>query len=115
IPLVLADVTVSYLAVTGPLGSLWALLATGAQWVLVTNGLFHLVATVRFREYSPGVITGTLLFLPAGAYVVVRTIAGHLLSLSQLVVALGLGTLFGALVIASLWLDMDVDWRLRRI
>jgi len=46
-------------------GSLEGLL--GAAWVgflMLANGLFHLIATVADGSYCPGVITGTLLYLP---------------------------------------------------
>lgn len=36
--------------------------------LLATNGLFHLRAVVRTRSYSPGVVTGTLLYIPLGIY-----------------------------------------------
>jgi hypothetical protein len=40
-----------------------------AFWMVVVaiaaiNGVFHLVATLRTRTYSPGVVTGALLYLP---------------------------------------------------
>jgi hypothetical protein len=114
IPLIASVVTTSLLASTSPPGTVWPLLATAGQWVLFTNGLFHLVTTILFREYSPGVVTGTLLFFPATAYVLDRTVRGDLLTPAQIGLALALGTLAGALVIASLWLRMDLDWRLRR-
>jgi hypothetical protein len=40
----------------------WLALLMGA------NGLFHLVATVVHARYSPGVVTGTLLYLPYFAW-----------------------------------------------
>jgi len=36
-------------------------------WVgvlMLANAIFHLVATIALRRYSPGVVTGTLLCLP---------------------------------------------------
>jgi hypothetical protein len=39
----------------------------GAAWVgflMLANGLFHVVATVAHHRYCPGVVTGTLLYLP---------------------------------------------------
>ena len=114
IPLIGADLAISFFASTGPAGSIAAFLATGAQWVLVTNGLFHLTTTFLFREYSPGVVTGTFLFFPASAYFFLRTWREGLLDPSQLAWAIALGTLAGAAVIASLWLHMDLDWRLQR-
>jgi hypothetical protein len=47
-----------------------------AVWLVVasiaaTNGLFHLWATIRARRYSPGVITGCLVYLPLAVFGVV--------------------------------------------
>jgi hypothetical protein len=39
----------------------------GVAWVgflMLANGLFHLVGTVVHWRYSPGVVTGTLVYLP---------------------------------------------------
>jgi hypothetical protein len=39
----------------------------GAAWVgfvMLANGLFHIVATVALGRYCPGVVTGVLLYLP---------------------------------------------------
>src|SRR6185436_13125868 len=35
--------------------------------LLAGNGVFHLYATARTRRYSPGVITGALLYIPLAA------------------------------------------------
>jgi len=114
IPLVASIVTISFLASRGPVGSTAAFLATGAQCVLVTNALFHIATTVLFREYSPGVVTAAVLFLPSSAYLFQRTLREDLLDARAFAWAAGIGTVMGALVIASLWLHMDLDWRLRR-
>lgn len=40
-----------------------------ASWVgllMLANGLFHLVGTIAQARYCPGVVTGTLLYLPYG-------------------------------------------------
>src|SRR5215216_3637028 len=57
IPLIAGIIAVSALAESRP-GTIWPLLATAGQCTLATNGLFHLVTTFLFREYSPGVIGG---------------------------------------------------------
>ena len=36
--------------------------------VLASNGLFHVIGAVRTRRYSPGMVTGALLYLPLCAY-----------------------------------------------
>ena len=47
------------------------------KWVVVAciaaiNGLFHVVAAVRGRKYSPGVITGALLYVPLAVIGIIR-------------------------------------------
>ncbi len=112
--LVAAAVTVSALATSGPAGGPFALLAIAGQWLMCSNALFHLATSALFREYSPGVVTGTTLFLPGTAFVTVVTLREQLLSVPQLALAIALGFAGGGLVIASLWLDMNYDWRLHR-
>ncbi|HET7434606.1 MAG TPA: HXXEE domain-containing protein [Thermoanaerobaculia bacterium] len=36
--------------------------------MLAQNGVFHLIATLRARRYSPGVVTGVVAYLPLAAY-----------------------------------------------
>ena len=36
--------------------------------LLAGNGVFHIFATMKMRRYSPGVVTGTLLYIPMGIY-----------------------------------------------
>jgi hypothetical protein len=65
--IVIINIIFVALAVTPPL--LGPSPRAWATWVVLVgiagiNGLFHLVATVRGRQYSPGVITGALLYVP---------------------------------------------------
>src|SRR3954470_5839823 len=39
---------------------MWLVVAS----VAAANGIFHLLATIRWKKYSPGLITGILLYLP---------------------------------------------------
>lgn len=114
VPLVATLAIVCALADRAAPRTVWPILATAAQWVLATNAVFHLATTVRFRERSPGVVTGTLLFLPATVAMFAWTAEGELLTADQVALAIALGTITGAAVIRSLWLRMDFDWRLRR-
>jgi hypothetical protein len=93
--------------------TLWPLLATSFQWVVATNAIFHIATTLLFREYSPGLFTGTALFPPATAYMFNRTLSEELLTPLQVASVLGLGTVVGGAAVASLWLSMDLDWKLR--
>ena len=47
-----------------------------AGYLVLVNGLVHLVAWVALRRYNPGLVTGVLLFLPLGVAIVVTTPAG---------------------------------------
>jgi hypothetical protein len=114
IPLVAVALWASICATQAPVRTTWPLLATSIQWVLATNALFHIATTFIFQEYSPGVITAVTLFLPGTVYVFVRTFREGLLTVPQVTLAVAVGTTVGLAAVASLWLHMDLDWRLRR-
>ncbi len=97
----------------GPRSS-WAVLVLAVQWILATNALFHVATTLVFREYSPGVMTGTFLVLPSTAYLYYRVSSLELVTTTQLASAIALGTVLSATAIASLWWRADFDWRFRR-
>jgi hypothetical protein len=114
IPLVAALYLLGLGASSARSGSAWWLLLTAAVCTLASNALFHLVATVAFREYSPGLVSGLLLLGPLAAWWCPLMYEGGVLDGADLAVAAGLGVATGGLVVASLWLPMDLDWRLRR-
>ena len=80
-----------------------------AYWVVAAliagaNGIFHLAATVRWRQYSPGVVTGTLFYIPLAVLGTTELIRRGLVSPL---------TVFQAIVVAagySVW----SSWRHRR-
>jgi hypothetical protein len=43
----------------------------GAIWVLA-NTFIHISATVLSGEYSPGVVTATILYIPVGLYFLIK-------------------------------------------
>jgi hypothetical protein len=95
------------LALVPPL--LGATRAGFAYWVVVAaiaaaNGLFHIWATLRTRGYSPGVVTGVLLYLP------LAVVGLEQLTQRQLVSG---PTALQALVIAALY-SLWSNWRHRR-
>ena len=94
--------------------SLGRVFGTALMITLALNGVFHVVTTFLFREYSPGVVTGTLLFFPATGYVLVQTVQESLLMTWQLGTAVLIGALVQVAVIASLYLRMDISWSLQR-
>jgi hypothetical protein len=40
---------------------------SAAMWILA-NAFLHISCTILGREYSPGVVTATALYIPGGAY-----------------------------------------------
>ena len=50
------------------------LLAAWVGFLFIANGLLHLVGTIAHERYSPGVVTGTLLYLPYGALLLQRIV-----------------------------------------
>ena len=90
------------------------ILGTALMITLAFNGGFHIVTTLLFREYSPGVVTGTLLFLPAAGYLLFITFHDSVLTTAQIGSAIAIGTAVQAAVIASLYLHLDINWRFQR-
>ena len=64
VPLFILAFVSSYFAAKKNGSVFWRVLTTAWQVQFVVNGLFHVITTIVFKEYSPGVITGLLLFLP---------------------------------------------------
>lgn len=114
IALVVIGATVCAAAQSGQPQS-WAVVSAAALMLtLAVNACFHVVTTVLFREYSPGVVTGVLLFFPATAVLLRYVLREALLTPAQVLVSFAIGAAVQALVIASLYLKMDIDWRFRR-
>lgn len=91
-----------------------SLLGTAFMWTLVLNAVFHVVTTLHFREYSPGVVTGVFLFFPAAIYIFYVTVQKQLLTPLQIAIAMCIATLVQVAVVGSLYLHIDIDWRLRK-
>jgi hypothetical protein len=88
----------------------WIILAFATQWGLQTNAVFHLVTWRLFKEYSPGLVTALILFVPATAWQVLTLE----IDLSDFATAVALGSLAGGAAISSLWFNADIGWNLRR-
>ena len=59
-----------YLYYRNPVKYLWVGMS-GAMWVLA-NAFLHVSATILGHEYSPGVVTATVLYIPGGLYFLVQ-------------------------------------------
>lgn len=71
----LAIFTVGAIAAVSLPGAAW--LAVSVATLLGVNGVAHLVGSLLFGSYSPGAVTGLLLFVPLSA-VVLRSLARQL-------------------------------------
>ena len=104
VPLFAAVLYIVYRASRSVVEPVWIWLLIAVQAALATNGVFHLLATLWFREYSPGVVTSVLVYAPVTAYLLPRA-AQHLGARpTGMACATGIGV--AGLLIASLWLDM---------
>ena len=61
-------------------GSILALQSASMRWLVISfgtvvllNGLFHLIASFVTVSYSPGLFTGLLLWVPLGAFTLLRS------------------------------------------
>src|SRR5205085_12209201 len=72
--------------------------------IAAANGLFHIRATMRTRKYSPGLVTGTLLYIPLAVGGIIALRRQGLLATSSIIQAL----LFA--VVYSTW----SSWQHRR-
>lgn len=82
----------------------WVVL--GIQAVMLFNAFIpHIATTVRFRMYSPGVITAVLIMLPFSSYLFRRAFAENILNWTQFWVMLGIAP-FATVILAYLSLQI---------
>jgi hypothetical protein len=67
----------------------------GLAWIGLTlvNAVTHIVASLRFRVYNPGLVTAILLFLPFTIWALWSEVANGLLSGREVALILLLGVL----------------------
>jgi hypothetical protein len=67
----------------------------GLAWIGLTlvNALTHIVASLRFRVYNPGLVTAIVLFLPFTIWALATEVANGLLSGGEVALILLLGVL----------------------
>ena len=59
-------VLIAILVAVSPDRASGLVLAAWVGFLMLANGVFHLVGTIAHARYCPGVVTGTLLYLPYG-------------------------------------------------
>ena len=89
--LTLAGFLLTYFGVEYLANQTGYLIVLGIQTILLFNAFVpHIASTIRFRMYSPGVVTALLITLPFSFYLFRRALTENLLSWSQLWILLGI-------------------------
>jgi Protein of unknown function with HXXEE motif len=93
--LTVAGFLLTYIALEYLQATIGYLLVLEMQAILLFNAFIpHIASTIRFRMYSPGVITAIVITLPFSFYLFRRAFAGNILTVDQF------WTLFGIAPIA---------------
>lgn len=104
IPLLATVLYIVYRASRPWASVLWVWLLLVVQSALAANGVFHIVATLRFREYSPGLVSAIALYMPVTAYLL--PLAVTQLGPLRTATACCTGIIVSGLLVGSLWLDI---------
>lgn len=89
--LTLGGFLVTYLGVEYLQNSMGHLIVLGIQATLFFNAFIpHIGSTIRFRMYSPGVITATLINVPFSLYLFQRGLAEHTIEWKQIWILLAI-------------------------
>lgn len=89
--LTLAGFLLTYLGVEYLSNQTGYLIVLAIQTILFFNAFIpHIASTVRFRMYSPGVITAVLIILPFSFYLFRRALNEHILGWNQFWILLGI-------------------------
>ncbi|HEY2954124.1 MAG TPA: HXXEE domain-containing protein [Candidatus Eisenbacteria bacterium] len=84
-----------------------------ALWLTVAalqaaNGIWHLLAVLKTRAYSPGVVTGMLVYVPLAAFGTMHYLRAGEASVPTALAALAIGGPY------QFWLNALHRWRTRR-
>jgi len=104
--LTLAGFLVTYFGVEYLYNSTGYLLVLGIQAILLFNAFVpHIASTIRFRIYSPGVVTALLITLPFSFYLFRRALNENILNWTQFGILLGIAP-FAMVLFALLALQL---------
>lgn len=104
--LTLAGFLITYLGVEYWANQSGYLMVMGIQAILLFNVFVpHLAATIRFRMYSPGVITAMLITLPFSYYLFQRALNENIISWKQFWILLGIAP-FAMVILAFISLQI---------
>lgn len=102
----LAGLVVTYLGVEYMADQTGYLIVLGIQAIMLFNAFVpHIATTIRFRTYSPGVITAILIILPFSFYLFRRAFEDDILGWTQLWIMFGIAP-FATVIIAYVSLQI---------
>lgn len=108
--LTLAGFLITYLEIKYWHRATGYLLILSIQAILLFNAFIpHIVSTIGFRMYSPGVITAVLLTLPFSYYLFHRALNEHILSWNQFWILLAIAP-FATVLFAFISLQFGKLW-----
>ena len=110
----IAGFIITYIGVEYLANQTGYLLVLGMQIILAFNAFVpHIATTIRFRMYSPGVITAVLIMLPFSFYLFVRAFEEGILDWTQFWIMLGISPFAVAIIaLISLQIGNALDKRL---
>jgi hypothetical protein len=85
-----------YLYYKNPTKYLWVGMSA-AMWVL-TNSFIHISSSILGGEYSPGVVTATVLYIPSGLYFLLKWGRGELLTWKNMALSFTVGGMIFMLI-----------------
>ncbi len=68
-----------------------AALWLGVMAMLAANGIWHIRGVIKTRKYSPGVITGTLLYMPLAVFGFIYFLSTDMISIISALIAFTIG------------------------
>ena len=84
------------------LGGAWVIFPLSMSWLFVTNGLWHVMGTAIFKEYSPGLMTSPLYWIVMYFIIRYSLLPGDIL-LSYFIISVIIGSVLTILMIGSLF------------
>lgn len=102
--MILVVLIVSYQASSFGYHGGWVVLAAAFQLHIGLNALFHVVTTIIYKEYSPGLLTAITLSIPSTIFFFNQMVVDGRLTVNEFIVSLIAGTIIGTSAIGSLYL-----------
>lgn len=104
IGMILILLVASYKASTIGYHGIWVILVAAFQLHIGINAIFHVVTTMMYKEYSPGLLTAATLSLPSTIFFFNQMLVENRLTIIELAISLIIGTIIGSSAIATLFL-----------